>query len=212
MGDKDTKLSRREREREAHRQELLEAAERVFVREGYHGATVEKIAQEAEFAVGTLYNFFEGKDDLYARVIERIVEDFMIQFEEKVLSKEDPEQAIASLIELRLTHYENHQGFFRVLFETVPSSRLDPSRTLPTRISGAYERYLDSVTDIFRRGVSQGVFDETDPLYLTLCLEGIVNAFYWSKRKSTEPLTVRVEKMKREFLGRIKRRLEKGLQ
>jgi len=66
------------------------------------------------------------------------------------------------------------------------------------------------VIEIFRRGVSQRVFDESDPLYLALCLEGIVNAFvaYWSKREPTEPLAVRVEKMKREFLGRIKRRLD----
>jgi len=209
-GKRTRKLSRRERERLAHRQELVEAAERVFVREGYHGATVEKIAQEAEFAVGTLYNFFEGKGDLYAHVIEGIAQDFMRQFEQKVLSKEDPEEAIASLIELRLTHFENHRGFFRVFFETVPNSRLDPSRAFPAKVSGVYERYVDAVIAIFQRGVSKRVFDESDPLYLTLCLEGIINAFivYWSKRKSTEPLAVRVEKMKREFLGRIKRRLE----
>jgi len=213
-GKRTKKLSRREREREAHRRELLEAAERVFVREGYHNATVEKIAQEAEFAVGTLYNFFKGKDDLYAQVIEGIAQDFVSQFEEKVLSTKDPEQAIASLIELRLTHFEDHRGFFRVFFETAPGSRIDPSRAFPANVRKIYERYVEAVTEIFERGVSRGVFDESDPLYLTLCLEGIVNAFvaYWSKREPTEPLVVRVEKMKREFLGRIKRRLERELQ
>jgi len=33
----------------------------VFARNGYRGATVEQIAQEAEFAVGTLYNFFRAR-------------------------------------------------------------------------------------------------------------------------------------------------------
>ena len=201
------KLSRREREREAHRRELLEAAERVFVRKGYHATTVEEIASEAEFAVGTLYNLFNGKDDLYARVIEGIACDFMGQFTQKVLSKEDPEEAIASLIELRLTHFEDHRGFFRIFFEAAPGSRLDPAGAFPENRAGLYERYMGAVIEIFRRGVSQRVFDESDPLYLALCLEGIINAFvvYWSKREPTEPLAVRVEKMKREFLGRIKR-------
>jgi len=58
------RLSRRDRERERHRQEILEAAERVFVREGYHAATVEAIAREAEFGIGTIYNFFQSKEDL----------------------------------------------------------------------------------------------------------------------------------------------------
>jgi len=211
MPDKQTKkLSRREREREAHRRELLEAAERVFVREGYHGATVDEIAQEADFAVGTLYNFFNGKEDLYVHVIEKIAQNFTGQFEQEVLSIEDPEEAIASLIELRLTHFEDHRGFFRIFFEAAPGSRLDPAGALPENCVGLYEQYMEAVIEIFRRGVSQRVFDESDPLYLALCLEGVVNAFvaYWSKREPTEPLAVRVEKMKREFLGRIKRRLD----
>jgi len=209
-GKQAKKLSRREREREAHRREILEAAERVFVRKGYHATTVEEIASEAEFAVGTLYNFFKGKEDLYTRVIESIAQDFLGQFEQKVLSREDPEEAIASLIELRLTHFEDHRGFFRIFFETAPGSRLDPAGALPENCAGLYEQYIQAVMEIFHRGVWQRVFDESDPLYLALCLEGIVNAFvaYWSKREPTEPLAVRVEKMKREFLGRIKRRLD----
>jgi len=139
-GKQRKKLSRREREREAHRRELLEAAERVFVREGYHGATVDEIAQEAEFAVGTLYNFFKGKEDLYVHVIEKIAQNFTEQFDQQVLSIEDPEQAIASLIELRLTHFEDHRGFFRIFFEASPGSLSrqspGPRRSSPGQLCG----------------------------------------------------------------------------
>jgi len=169
MPDKQTKrLSRREREREAHRRELLEAGERVFVRNGYHATTVEEIASEAEFAVGTLYNFFKGKEDLYVHVIEKIAQNFTEQFEQNVLSIEDPEQAIASLIELRLTHFEDHRGFFRIFFEASPGSRLDPAGALPVNCEGLYGQYMEAVIEIFHRGVSQRVFDESDPLYLAL--------------------------------------------
>jgi len=206
------RLSRRDRERQRHRQEILQAAERVFVREGYHAATVETIAREAEFGIGTIYNFFQSKEDLYTRVVEKIAQDFMEQFEAKVLSRDDPEQAIAALIELRLTHFDEHRRFFRVFFETVPGSRMDPAQAFPEDCAALYDRYVEAVTEIFRRGISQHTFDETDPLYLTLCLEGIINAFvaYWSKREPTESLPVRVEKMKREFLGRIKRHPSEG--
>jgi len=74
---------------------------------------------------------------------------------------------------------------------------------------GLYDRYVDTVTGLFRQGVEQGQFDRIDPLFLTLSLEGILNAFvaYWSKREPTEPLAVLVTKMKRDFLGRLKVRL-----
>ncbi len=67
-------LPRKERERLAHRREIIGAAERVFARNGHRGSTVEQIAQEAEFAVGTLYNFFKSKEELYEEVLASLVE------------------------------------------------------------------------------------------------------------------------------------------
>lgn len=199
------KLSRKERERERHRREILDAGERVFIHKGYYLATIEEIAQEAEFAVGTIYNFFKGKEELYTQVAEKIAQDFMDVFEQKVLTKSDPEEAIGALIELRLTHFEDHRGFFRVFFETSPGSRLDPARALPPNCAALYDRYMDAVSGIFERGMKDGLFDEMDPFYLTLCLEGIVNAFvaYWSRSEPSEPLATRVEKMRNAFLGRV---------
>jgi TetR/AcrR family transcriptional regulator len=202
-------MSRKDRERERHCREILEAAERIFANKGYYATTIEEIAKEAQFAVGTLYNLFKGKDDLYTRVIESCFRDFMERFEEKVLSIEDPEEALVALIELRLTHFHEHREFIRVIFETSPGSRMDPVRILPPQLATIHDQYTKAVTNLFKQGISQGIFDEADPLYHTLCLEGIINAFvaYWSRHTPTEPLTDRVAKISREFLGRIKLRL-----
>ena len=201
--------NRKERERAAHRDAILAAAERVFVRGGYHEATVEQIVQEAEFSVGTLYNFFKGKDDLYAQVIEKIARGFLADFESKVLSLGDPEEALGALIELRLTHLEEHRDFFRVFLERSPQGRFDPAGALPQRCAVLYDQYVDAVCELFTRGVKAGRFDGLDPLYLTLCLEGVINAFgvYWSRREPDEPLAVRIEKVKRNFIGRLRVRL-----
>jgi TetR/AcrR family transcriptional regulator len=205
---KNGELSRKDRERERHRLEILAAAERVFVRKGYLGTTVEDIAREAEFAVGTLYNFFAGKEELYAEVVTRTAREFIESFESVVLSKEDPEEAVGSLIELRLTHFEEHRGFFRVLIDAFPGGRLAPPPGLPTGLTELYDRYVETVNGLFERGVRNGSFQEMDPLYLTLCLEGIMNAFvmYWSRHEPTEPLSVRVQKMRDGFLGGIRAR------
>ena len=209
MARGESKPSRRDREREAHRREILDVAERVFVRKGYFEATVEEIAQEAEFAVGTIYNFFKSKEVLYVQVVRKIAEVFLEAFEREVLTVGDPEKAIGALIELRLIHAEEHRGFFRVFLETSPGSRLNPEQALPEDCRGLYDRYIAAVNTIFKRGVERGQFDRLDPLYLTLCLEGIINAFaaYWSGREPSEPLATRVEKMKRAFLGRLRVRV-----
>lgn len=67
-------LGRRERERLARREAMLDAALAVFADKGFEGATVDEIAERAEFGKGTIYNYFpEGKDELYMTLfVERV--------------------------------------------------------------------------------------------------------------------------------------------
>jgi len=53
------------------REEILEAAEAVFRREGYHGASLARIAAEAGFTTGAVYSTFESKADVMLALIER---------------------------------------------------------------------------------------------------------------------------------------------
>jgi AcrR family transcriptional regulator len=78
-------LSRRERERRRRRQAMLDAARAVFAEKGYARATLDEIAERAEFGKGTLYNYFEGGkeailfavfDDLYDE-IEAVIREAM---------------------------------------------------------------------------------------------------------------------------------------
>ncbi len=61
-------LSRREREKQQRESEIVSAAERVFYLKGYNDASMDEIAREAEFAKGTIYQYFTGKEDLYFAV------------------------------------------------------------------------------------------------------------------------------------------------
>ena len=69
-------LPRRERERQRRRQAMLRAAQAVFAEKGYARATLDEIAERAEFGKGTLYNYFEGgKEDILFAVVEQIYDE-----------------------------------------------------------------------------------------------------------------------------------------
>jgi AcrR family transcriptional regulator len=53
---------------------LLDAAARVFARQGFHGASVEAVSEEAGFSTGALYSNFEGKEDLFLSLYEERIE------------------------------------------------------------------------------------------------------------------------------------------
>lgn len=67
-------LSRKERERIFRRKEIMDAAVKFFAEKGFNSTTLEEIADTAEFGKGTLYNYFQGKEEIYRAIIDDIVE------------------------------------------------------------------------------------------------------------------------------------------
>ncbi len=71
-------LSRKERERLQHKQEILDTSLQLFSKQGFHNVSMQQIAEASEFSVGTLYNFFNSKEALFEELInncgERIIE------------------------------------------------------------------------------------------------------------------------------------------
>jgi len=55
---------------ETTRTEIVQAAYRLFIQQGYHGTSVRQVAQSAGIALGSIYNHFPGKEDLFVAVLE----------------------------------------------------------------------------------------------------------------------------------------------
>ena len=65
---------RRAERRQLTRAQLLDAAERIFARDGFRGASVEAIAEEAGYSHGAIYSNFKGKDDLFLVLVEERID------------------------------------------------------------------------------------------------------------------------------------------
>jgi len=65
---------RSEAARAARREEILEAARRVFAARGFGGTTIADIAEEASIALGTIYLYFPSKEAVFAALHQRFVE------------------------------------------------------------------------------------------------------------------------------------------
>jgi AcrR family transcriptional regulator len=61
---------RRQREKEDLRQEILDAARTLFVKEGYESVSIRRIAERIEYAPGTIYLYFRDKQEILDRICE----------------------------------------------------------------------------------------------------------------------------------------------
>ena len=63
-------LTRKERERLRHKQQILNKALQLFSEKGFHLVSMQQIAEASEFSVGTLYNFFVSKEALFEELLD----------------------------------------------------------------------------------------------------------------------------------------------
>src|SRR5437016_9460690 len=61
---------RQERDREAVRRAILDAARDLFVSEGYANVSMRKIAERIEYSPASIYSYFPSKDDIFFELAE----------------------------------------------------------------------------------------------------------------------------------------------
>lgn len=106
--------SRRERHRLLRKADILRAAEHVFALKGYHKATIQDIAKEAQYATGTVYLYFTDKDALYFSILEEKLSDLLLLVKDKAAKVKDPRKKIEVIIYENLSFFEKNQDFFRI--------------------------------------------------------------------------------------------------
>lgn len=146
--------SRRDRKREKHRAEILDAAERVFVRDGVQ-VRIETIAHEAEYSVGAIYNFFENKDDLFKSVLLRISQSRIGEMD-RILSQESTDEwnSLWMVAACWIDHHLSHGDFLHLAMVSSRNSRgflpdADPAETALRRNAKLYEEKMLSYFSSF---------------------------------------------------------------
>ena len=145
------KKSRKERETELRQKIILEAAENLFLSEGYDGTTMDQIAEESEFSKGTLYNYFKSKEELYLAIGVKAY-DLIVQYTEDFTNKEEP--GLSQLIAIGYAYYEftkaypAYSSIFHDIAVKVPDVSFKPKNSL-SKIERNYLVASDAYRDIF---------------------------------------------------------------
>jgi len=107
------KLSRKEREAAWRRSEVIEAAGRLFASKGFEATSLQEIAEASEFSIGTLYNFFENKEDLYFAVIEADMGALYAQAQRAMSASEGPEAKLEAFVRTHFAHFQERKDVIR---------------------------------------------------------------------------------------------------
>jgi len=194
--------SRRETERDEHRNYILRTAERLFAERGFLGVTMREIAQRAEFALGTVYRFFGGKGELYEQMIDKKVEEFVEFVTHETASGRTAREKVRKFIEAKLTFFSRNLDFVRLYFAENRASQLYGEQALTQKLRVRYEVLFERLVGVFEQGIREGVFTRADPRMLATALDGLTSAlaFSWVERMLKASPSAEIETANRLFL------------
>ena len=161
MGSKE----RRERDKENLRQEILDAARQLFVKNGYENVSMRQIAEKIEYSPTTIYLYFKDKAELFGSLCQ---ETFArLEGELAAIAKTDRDPALClrkgteAYIRFAL-HYPYH---YQVVFMTLhPHKQAEVKDFQLTGDAG--QRSFQYLLEIITQGIEQGKFRKKDPVLL----------------------------------------------
>lgn len=157
-------LERKQKEKKKRRLDILKAAQKVFLRDGYMNSSMDLIAEEAQLSKGTLYLYYKTKDDLYASVLLEkglsTLKQFLNDADTKASSIED------KILNFSLAYYQfaiNYPEFFNMLNELHSEGVLNYANINPDTLQSIRkieeEIFLDKLIT-FQKGIESGIFND----------------------------------------------------
>ncbi|WP_030274938.1 TetR/AcrR family transcriptional regulator [Streptomyces sp. NRRL B-24484] len=104
--------------RSARREQLLGAAQEVFVAQGYHAAAMDDIADRAGVSKPVLYQHFPGKLELYLALLDKHCDALVDATREALGATTDNKQRVAATMEAYFHYVSSESGAFRLVFES----------------------------------------------------------------------------------------------
>ncbi len=168
---------RRARQQELARTQLLDAAEEVLGEKGVYVATIKEIADRAEYSVGSVYSFFESKDELLVAVMARRGVKMSAGIVAATRREGPPLERLTELARYEVEYFRARPSFARLYLRSSSIGSLLPDSPQARDVNAMLTESMQSTAELLREGQRAGVVCAGDPTALGRLFSGLVSAF-----------------------------------
>ncbi len=155
-------LERKEREKEQRRNLILEAARRVLIEKGYHNTSIADISKLAEISVGTVYRYFENKEEIFNAIHQNGIEILHDRIMEAIPAGAGPREQLMSIGTSYFEFSEEDATLFETFsyFLTFPEIIFKAEHRISQGTHG--RKILNRVAAIIDEGIKKGLFRQVN--------------------------------------------------
>ncbi len=167
--------------------EIEAAALRVIARRGLSAATMQEIATEAGLAKGTLYLYFQGRDELVRHLAEAAFEE-LLAGQSDVLSRPGPvREVLGEALRKQVDFFEARREFFRIYLDVAHPGDASASACRERGTHPLYDAYLEKLAAFFDAARARGELLCDRPGRLALFLAEGMNGLVLRRLNEKEP-------------------------
>jgi AcrR family transcriptional regulator len=155
--------------------EILAAARRLMEQKGADALIMDEIAQAAGVAKGTIYLYFQSKDELIQALLSQVGEAIALDLEGILAKPEPPSEKLRLVVNLLVNYVDRESALFPVYLRELVRSKSGRETTLSS-LQELEERNVALITQVFAEGIAAKQFVPADPRLLTFLLKGLVRA------------------------------------
>ena len=150
---------------------ILDAAVRVFARQGFHATRVSDIADEAGVAYGLVYHYFSSKDEVLNELFIERWSLLLVAIEEADKTAAAPRQKLAAVATFIFDSYRHDPELMKVIIVEVTRAANSFGQTHLEEIRRAYESIAKIVADGQESGAFRG---DVAPMFASLAFYGAI--------------------------------------
>jgi TetR/AcrR family fatty acid metabolism transcriptional regulator len=143
------------------RQVIIDAAVEVFSRNGFQSSTIAQIAQKANVAEGTIYQYFKNKEDLFFSIPIDKTKEFYNELELHLQGIHGSENKIRKFVWYYLYHLQENPEYARALMLEMRVNR----NFARTKTFGPYRPLTHKILEIIEEGQEEGVIRKDVDVY-----------------------------------------------
>jgi len=156
---------------EKRRDQILEAATRVFTQRGFADARMDDIVAESKLSKGSLYWYFDSKDALIVGILDRVFDWETTHLRELIDQEESSQEKLEIIFDTMVQEIEKMKPLMPLFLEFWSLSLR--RNTIQQAIKRYYQNFIDLIEPIIERGIQLGEFDPIGVKEVTFAIGAI---------------------------------------
>ena len=166
-------LERRGKEKDNRKKNILKSARSLFFKKGFKKVTVDEIAKASELGKGSIYLYFNSKEEIYAQILLNDIDNFNEKVDVLLEQRSSSAELLEELSYIYIDYFLNDSELFRILMTyMLQPAKMNLPDKLNAQILNANERSINVIGRILQMGV------DTKEFFPELSIKKNQNAFW----------------------------------